>query len=90
MAALLIVKAEVEDHDAWRESFDAGADFRDALGVGAISLHHGPGNRSTIAILHTFDSVEATESFISNPELAERMKEGGVVGPPRIEIFETL
>jgi hypothetical protein len=52
--------------------------------VGAISLHHEPGNRSTIAFLHTFDSVEAAESFISNPELAERVKEGGVTGPPRI------
>jgi hypothetical protein len=44
----------------------------------------------TPLVLHTFDSVEAALSFVKNPELAQRMKEGGVVGPPRIEIFETV
>ncbi len=90
MPALVIVKADVEDHDAWRESFDAAAEFRDEVGVGAISIHHEPGNRSTVVVLLTFDSVEAATSFVNNPDLARAMKDGGVVGSPRIEVFETV
>jgi hypothetical protein len=90
MAALLIVKAEIEDHDAWRESFDMAAEFRDALGIEEVSIHHEPGKNTTIVVLHTFASVEAAEAFIANPELAEKMAEGGVIGAPRLEIFETV
>jgi len=90
MPALLIVKAEVQDHDAWRETFDASAEFRDAAGIGEVSIHHEPGNRSTILVLHTFDSIDAAQSFARDPELAQRMKDGGVIGQPRIEIFGTV
>jgi hypothetical protein len=80
MAARLIVDAEVEDHDAWGESFDARA-VSGRSSVGAISSHHEPANRSTIAVLHSFESVEAAESFISNPELAERVVRRGSRSP---------
>ena len=90
MAALVIVRADVEDHDNWRTGFDAAAEFRDAAGVGEVSIHHEPGDRSKVVVLHTFDSVEAAEAFFSNPDLAEKMKQSGVIGRPQIDIYETI
>ena len=45
---------------------------------------------TSIAVLATFESVEAANAFIESPGFAEAMKEGGVIGAPNITISEIV
>jgi hypothetical protein len=89
MAALLVVKHDVGDFDTWLEGYTAFAPLQEKLGVRDKSVHQLPGQPNTVLVLHTFDSVDAANAFVSAPELGEAMQKAGVVGEPRIEIYAT-
>lgn len=90
MSAVLIVKGNVASYDHWRSSYDDAAAFRRENGVVSDEVYCSPEDMTSILVLQFFDSVEAARSFASNPELAEAMKAGGVIGTPRFTITATV
>jgi len=86
----MIVRADVKDYDEWKAGFDNARSFQDSAGVRHLQVLRDPDNKNTVIVLHHFDTLEDARAFAANPALAEAMKNGGVIGHPRIEIFEVI
>jgi hypothetical protein len=86
--AISLVLHRVADYDAWREVYDSVADLQAAGGVSAESVYRAADDPDNVLVIHHFDSVATAQAFFANPDLLGAMKEGGVQGQPRVEIFE--
>lgn len=84
-----MVRHSVSDYDAWRKIYEDADTIRAAHGCTAERVLRAPGDTSDLLILHEFPSVEQAEAFAANPDLRSAMEQAGVVGAPRIEIFES-
>ena len=82
------VRHPVADYDRWKAGFDAypptsnGAQF--------ARVNRSVEDPNVVAVVMGFDSVEAAQAFLDSPELAAKMEEAGVSGPPRIELDEEV
>ncbi len=47
-------------------------------------------NENNITVVAGFDTAEAAQQFRDSPELRGAMEQAGVVGAPRVEIFEEV
>ncbi len=85
---ILVVNHTVEDYDKWKAVFD---EFPPSKG-GAVfhRINRNVKDDNNITIIAGFKSLEAAEAFIEDPGLADAMKNGGVVGAPRIELYEEV
>jgi quinol monooxygenase YgiN len=87
---LAVVRHDVEDFDTWRKGYEEFADVQNSLGVKEKSVHRDPTNPNSVLVLHSFESVDAAHKFLTDPRLAEKMKSAGVMGEPRIEVYDTI
>ncbi len=92
MSATLIVRHPVTDYATWRATYDSAA-------VSSLHAKHGatdlevlrtPDDATDVVVIHRFATAAAANAFASDPELMDLMTNGGVAGPPRIEIFESV
>ena len=90
MTTVLIIRTHVKSYDAWRTVFDAHVGFRREHGVTSCEVYCSPEDMTSVAVLATFDSVDAATTFVASPELGESMREGGVIGAPNVTITEIL
>jgi hypothetical protein len=90
MPAVLIVKANVTSYDHWRTAYDAAASFRRENGVSRDEVYCSPEDMTSVLVLHFFETVEAAQSFASNPGLAEAMRSSGVIGAAHLTITKTV
>jgi len=90
MPVVLIVKANVTSYDHWRTAYDAASSFRRENGVSRDEVYCSPEDMTSVLVLHFFDTVEAAQSFASNPGLAEAMRSSGVIGAPHLTIAQTV
>lgn len=83
---MLAVQHRVQDFKAWKKVFDefspreGGAKFH--------RINRMIGDPDTIVVVAGFESAEQAKAFLKNPGLAEAMKRSGVVGEPRVEMYE--
>lgn len=90
MSALLIIKANIGSYDHWRTAYDKGLTFRRENGVTRDEVYCSPDSTLLVLVLHYFDTVDAANSFVSNPEFTEVMRSSGVIGSPHMVIAETV
>ena len=92
MSATLIVRHPVTDYATWRATFDSDS-------VSSLHMKHGvtdtevlraPEDGNDITVIHRLPSTAAANALASDPELQTAMMSAGVVGAPRIEIFESV
>ncbi len=85
---VMAIQHQVRDYDRWKKAFDQ---FPPEVG-GALfhRVNRGLEDPNQIIVVAGFPSGEAARAFASNPDLPEKMKEGGVVGTPRIEMYEEV
>ena len=78
----------MKDYDHWKAAYDA---FHPTQGGAKFArVNRGVDDASTIAVVAGFENLEAAQAFLGNPELKQKMVEAGVVGEPRIEIYEEV
>ena len=65
MAALLVVKHDVGDFDTWLRATPRSPHCRRSLAFGTKSVHPLPDQPNTVLVLHTFDSVDAANAFVT-------------------------
>ena len=82
--AFVFINHKVEDYATWREGFDAHESFRKEGGEVSASVCTVDGEPNTVAALIQFGSMEQAKSFMSAPDLANAMKEAGVIGKPDV------
>ena len=88
MPVTAVVRHKVADYDAWRSVYDGLTEVQANGGVTAESVHRLVGDGNDLLIVHRFDTTAAAESFFGNEQLREGMRQAGVQGAPRIEIYE--
>jgi len=82
------VRHSVSDYDQWKAVFDAFP----PTGGGALfaRVNRAVEDPNTIAVVAGFETLEAANAFLNDPELKAKMQEGGVTSEPRIEIYEEV
>lgn len=85
---VMAINHDVTDYDQWKTVFDG---FSPAKG-GAVfhRLNRNVANPNNVTVVAGFESADAAREFAADPALKDAMKESGVVGAPRIEIFEEV
>ena len=88
MTAVAAVRHQVADYAAWRVIYESLEPLRLQHGCTAKLVSQAPGDPNDIFIVHEFPSVADAEAFAGSNDLKEGMQKAGVLGPPRIEIYE--
>jgi hypothetical protein len=85
--ALLAVQHAVRNYDDFRTVYDSMSELQQQWGVTAESVHQLASGPNTVLILHHFATVAQAEAFLTSRELRAAMKQAGVEGEPRVEIY---
>ena len=85
---VMAIQHQVRDYDAWKTVFDQ---FPPKVG-GALfhRVNRGVEDPNKVIVVAGFPSGDAAQAFATNPDLPGKMKDAGVVGPPRIEMYEEV
>ena len=83
-----IVRHHVRDYPTWRKSYDAFAPLQKAGGVIEESVYQDKDDLNEVVVLHRFADRATADTFLASGELREAMQQAGVMGQPRIELFE--
>ena len=82
------VQHSVSDYDAWKAVFDTYPPT--AGGALFARVNRSVDDPNVIAVVAGFPSLEAAQGFLNDPDLKGKMEESGVVGEPRIELYEEV
>jgi hypothetical protein len=85
--ALLAVRQKVRNYDDFRTVYDSMGELQQQWGVTAESVYQLAGGPNTVLVLHHFATVAQAEAFLTSRELQAAMKQAGVEGEPRVEIY---
>jgi hypothetical protein len=85
-----MVRHEVTDWDAWKKVYDADQPARQAAGLTDRVLAHTVGDTHNVTIVFAVADVAKAKAFASSKSLADKMKEGGVKGPPDMFFYKIV
>ena len=87
----MLVDHRVADFDAWRKVYDEIRGWQHEHGVHFQQVLRHADDSNRVVVTHAFDSREAAEAFVNNPELREAMGRGGVDDSSvKIEYFDEV
>lgn len=82
------IRHPVQDYDAWKAVYDT---FPPTDGGALFArVNRSVDDSSVIVVVAGFPTLEAAQAFLGNPDLKEKMMEAGVIGEPRIEVYEEV
>jgi heme-degrading monooxygenase HmoA len=85
---VLAVTHGVADYDKWKAEYDAMPPTGEGAKFARVNRNVDDPNR--IAVVSGFESLDALRAFIGDPRLKDAMQRAGVLGEPRIEIYEEV
>lgn len=88
--ATMVIRHPVEEYSRWRPVYDEADTLRSKHGCTGERVLAEAGDPQTLLVLHEFPTVEAAQSFASDPGLQAAMQRAGVSGPPRIEFYDEV
>ena len=88
MMTTLAVRHTVADFDAWRVVFEEHGANRKEHGLLTDTVLRAEDAPNDVLILMTWPSAADAQGFLDDPSLREVMARAGVVGAPRIELYE--
>jgi heme-degrading monooxygenase HmoA len=77
MRTILVLDHRVADFDAWLKIHDEGRGWQHEGGVRFEQVLRSSDDPNRVLVTHAFESRDAAEAFVSNPELQEAMGRGG-------------
>ncbi len=83
----------VEDYAKWRPVFDGDVARRDRIGLREVGVYREANHPNEMLVVFEIggsaaDAQKVFAQTMSDPELQERMKSGGVKAPPKAWIVE--
>jgi hypothetical protein len=78
----VMVKHKVKDFDAWKKVYDDDRKNRMDAGLTDRSVSTSVDDKNRVSLVFAFSDMAKVKAFMSSKELAEKMKAGGVEGPP--------
>jgi len=85
---VLAINHSVADYDAWKAVYDTMPPT--SRGAKFARVDRGVDDPNLIPVVAGFDSLDALNSFIADPELKAAMNRAGVIGAPRFETYEEV
>ena len=82
--AAVVVTHPVGDFDQWRAGFDDHEPARKASGMLGHHLNRAEDDPNLVSVYLAVSDIDAAKAFADSPELAEKMQEVGVTGPPEM------
>jgi heme-degrading monooxygenase HmoA len=82
------VRHPVTDYDKWKSVYDTFRPTSD--GARFARVNRSVDDPNIVTVVSGFDTLEGAKAFINDPNLKAKMNEAGVVGTPRIEIYEEV
>jgi heme-degrading monooxygenase HmoA len=84
----LTVQHKVADFDAWKVVFDEHRSNRKGHGLLSDSVLRSSEDPNLVLVLMSWSSAADAQGFLDYASLPEVMARAGVVGPPRIELYQ--
>jgi quinol monooxygenase YgiN len=78
MSTLMAIDHRVADFDEWKKVYDGARGMQAAGGVRFQQVLRSPSEPNRIYVTHVFDSREAADAFLADPELKSAMEGAGV------------
>ena len=85
---VVAINHPVADYDKWKAVYDTMPPT--SRGAKFARVNRGVDDPNVITVVSGFDSLDALNGFLSDPELKPKMQEAGVAGEPRIEVYEEV
>ena len=82
------VRHRVADFAAWSIGYKEHGDVRERLGCTGDQVLRDAADPNEVLVLTQWPSADAAQRFATDPGLPEVMKKAGVIGEPRIELYE--
>ncbi len=85
---ILSILHQVRDYDEWKAVFDTFP----PSGGGALwhRVARGVDDPNLVSVAAGFPTLEMARAFGAQPGLADAMERSGVLGAPRVEMFEAM
>ncbi len=85
---MLAINHAVADYDKWKAVYDTMPPT--TQGAKFARVNQKVDDPIMVTVVAGFDSLDTLNAFVGDPRLKEAMQEAGVVGEPRIEIYEEV
>jgi hypothetical protein len=86
----LMVKHKVKDWDAWKKVFDDHKQDRTNAGLTERVVGYTVGDNHLVTIVFAVADMAKAKAFMNSKDLADRMKAGGVEGPPSFFFYRVV
>ena len=82
--ATFIVRHKVKDYATWKKSFAAHGAVRAQLGFTKSRVHRYVDDPNHVIVVSEVKDIQKAKTLASSPDLAQKMKEAGVVDEPKM------
>lgn len=90
MSIHVITRFQVKDFDVWKQNFDADFEMRKANGELSAQVFQDIREPNHLVLLTVWESLDVAEAFIANPNVRERIKEGGLIGEQELMLLRQV
>ena len=80
--SLAMLRHKVADYSAWRPAYDADAPRRESAGLKELGVYRDAADQNMILMLVEVEDASVLRAMMASPDLAEKMKEAGVISKP--------
>ena len=85
--ATVILNHKVEDYKKWRPVFDSDTRRRKEAGMTNERVFRSADDPNNIYIIAEVADISSTAKMMNDPDLAAKMKEGGVISKPTVTVL---
>lgn len=85
---VLAINHPVADYDTWKAVYDTMPPT--SRGAKFARVNRGVDDPRLVTVVAGFESLDALNGFLADPELKAAMKRAGVIGAPRFETYEEV
>lgn len=86
--AVVILSHPVADFNHWKTVYDQDTDRRSGAGLKELAVGQDSKDPNMVYMIYETANPGVIQQMLSDPNLAEAMKEAGVTGPPEVVIVE--
>lgn len=83
-----IVSHKVESYMRWKSAFEKFIEQRRNAGERSYIVGRSTDDPNMVYVINEWDDAKAAQSFLNSSDLADTMKNSGLLGPPTVVILD--
>ncbi len=84
--ATVFLRHKVADYSAWKPLYDADLPRRNAAGIKEVGIYRESSDENMVLLIFEVENSEVIKEMLQSEDLAEVMKEAGVLTKPEVWI----